>query len=219
MVLQKPRNLKFCSNTESFTLSILLWIVLPQGVIHPMRLLPRSWSSECLWESDHKPASGRSEWRCRIALKRDRQASTCPDVALKKERVLQENRMRHLGGRAAWEADGRGAGRQTQRPGLESRLLRPPGAPVPLWPRWPVQLSSWFPPIDWPSGRPCCPEPVTVPGMVLAPWALHMRCPASLRALPGLPEIRCLLAESVRMTAHQQTRGSSSTWQIFIPGW
>ena len=99
------------------------------------------------------------------------------------------------------------AGRQTQRPGLESRLPRPPGAPVPLWPRWPVQHSV-------PSRG--LPQAVTEPGVVLATWVLHIRCPASLGTLPGLPEIMCLPVEFVWMTTQQQTRGSSSPWQ-FLP--
>lgn len=65
---------------------------------------------------------------------------------------------------------------------------------------------------------PHLPKAVTVPGVVLATWALHMLCPTSLRTLLGLAEIMCLPVESVWTTAPQQTRAPSSPWQIFIPG-
>lgn len=113
------------------------------------------------------------------------------------------------------------------------------------WQRcWPTDTAPWagVQAAEAPRGSSACVTKMTCPALLLVPSrrlaireaplprASHCarRGPCSLgtpHALscftanpPGLPEIRCLLAESAWMTAHQQTRGSSSPWQIFIPG-
>ena len=81
------------------------------------------------------------------------QASSSPDVALKKERVLPENRLRSLGdlgGRAACEADGGGAGLGDTAPQGRVQAAEAPRLQC-LCGRGHIQLSCGFHPVEWPS--------------------------------------------------------------------
>lgn len=85
IVLQKHSNLKFCENDLQLVCCCGFRC---QYLVHPMRLLPKMWESNCLWETNHKLANSRSKWRCAVSSQ---------DVALQKEWDLPKKGLRSLG--------------------------------------------------------------------------------------------------------------------------
>lgn len=99
IVLQRHSNLKFCGNDLQLVCCCgFCW----QYLVHPMRLLPKMWESDCLWETNHKLANSSSKWRCAITLRKSKrlQFSRCgckERMGPSKDRI--EKPWKHLRGR------------------------------------------------------------------------------------------------------------------------